>query len=260
MLRCAAQARISSATLAPLSVTVSPPSSSARRKARTTASRASSPTWPGTSTNTAVHGACSRSAMRRAARMSRSAGRVGTDAHRETLARGPGVADALAPHVAAHLRIDPMGRLPQCQFAQGDEVALTKESLERAARLVGEVHPALPQPLQQHVGRHVDQLDLVGPLEHGVGHRLAHGDAGDLGHDVIEALDVLHVERGVDVDAGIEQFEHVLPALAVAVARGVGVREFIHEDQRRLPGQRTIEVELLQLASLVVDHVAGKDG
>ncbi len=58
----------------------------------------------------------------------------------------------------------------------------------------------------------------------------------------------------------VEQLEHVLPALAVPVAGGVGVREFIHEDQRRLPRQRAVEVELLQHAALVVDGAAGKDG
>ena len=187
-------------------------------------------------------------------------GWIGTDAHRQAVARGPGVTDALAPHVPAHLGIDPVRGLPQGQLAQGNEIALAEEPFERPARLVGQVHPALPQALQQDVGGDIDQLDFVGPLEHGIGQRLAHGDAGDLRHHIIEALDVLHVERGVDIDAGIEQFEHVLPALAVPAAGGVGMGQLIHENEPRLPRQRGVEVELLQYAALVVDCTTRKDG
>ena len=69
---------------------------------------------------------------------------------------------------------------------------------------------------------------------------------------------MLHVERGVHVDAGIEQLEHVLPPLAVPAAGRVGVRQLVHEDEPRLPRQRGVEVELLQHAALVVDGTAGK--
>ena len=85
--------------------------------------------------------------------------------------------------------------------------------------LLGHVDLALPQALEQVVGRQVDQLDLVGSLEDRVGHGLAHGDAGDLRDDVVQALEVLDVERRVDVDAGVEQLLDVLPALGVARAR-----------------------------------------
>ena len=65
-----------------------------------------------------------------------------------------------------------------------------------------------------------------------VGHGLAHRDAGDLGDDVVQALDVLDVERGVDVDAGVEQLVHVLPALVVPRAGGVGVGQLVQQEQR----------------------------
>ena len=38
------------------------------------------------------------------------------------------------------------------------------------------------------------------------GHRFAHANVGDLGHDVIQAFNVLDVDRRVDVDAPLEQF------------------------------------------------------
>ncbi len=75
-----------------------------------------------------------------------------------------------------------------------------KPSIARAG-LFGHVDLALAQALQQVVGRDVDELHLVGLLEHGVRHRLLDLHPGDLRHHVVEALEVLDVERGVDVDA-----------------------------------------------------------
>ena len=72
---------------------------------------------------------------------------------------------------------------------------MRKKLLDRAAGLLGEVDLALAQALlEQIVGRDVHQLDLVGALEHRVGHRLAYAHAGDLRDDVVEALDVLDVD------------------------------------------------------------------
>ena len=55
---------------------------------------------------------------------------------------------------------------------------------------------------------------------------------------------MLDVERGEHVDAGVEQLLDVLPALLVAAARGVGVRELVDQDHRRAPGQHGVDVQL----------------
>ena len=75
--------------------------------------------------------------------------------------------------------------------------------LQRPLGLLGDVDLALLQALDQVVGRQVDQLDGVGPIEDRVRHRLAHAHVGDLRHHVVQALDVLDVDGGVDVDAGL---------------------------------------------------------
>ena len=61
---------------------------------------------------------------------------------------------------------------------------------------------------------------------------------------------------GPHVDAGVEQLEHVLPALDVPAARRVRVRELVDEDQRGLPRERRVEVELLERDAAVVDRRA----
>ena len=109
------------------------------------------------------------------------------------------------------------------------------------------------RPLDQVVGRDVDHLDVVGALEDRVRHRLAHPDAGDPGDDVVQALDVLDVQRRVDVDAGGEQLLDVLVALGVAAAGGVGVGELVDERERGAAGEDRVEVHLLERPALVVD-------
>jgi hypothetical protein len=49
-----------------------------------------------------------------------------------------------------------------------------------------------------------------------IGQGFAHHDAGDLAHHIVQAFQMLHIQRGVDIDAGGQQFFHVLPAFAVA--------------------------------------------
>lgn len=75
-------------------------------------------------------------------------------------------------------------------------------------------------------------------------HRLAHPDPGDLGDDVIQAFDMLDVERRVDVDAARQNLLDVEIALRMAAALGIGVGEFIDQHQRRSPRQDGVEVHL----------------
>ena len=95
--------------------------------------------------------------------------------------------------------------------------------------------------------RQVDELELVGAADDLVGDRLALLDAGDLLDDVVQRLEVLDVQRRDDVDAGLEQLLDVLPALLVARAGDVRVRELVDERDlraaarapRRRPSPRT---------------------
>src|SRR6202008_1647982 len=79
-------------------------------------------------------------------------------------------------------------------------------------------------------GGQVYPEDVAQAVAQDVRHRLADPPAGDPGDDVVEAFQVLDVNGGVDVDAGIEHFDHVLPAAFVAAAGHVAVRQLV--DQR----------------------------
>src|SRR5579872_6843207 len=88
--------------------------------------------------------------------------------------------------------------------------------LERPLGLLGDIDLAFLQPLDQVVGRQINQLDAVGAVEYRIRHGFTHPHMRDLRDDVVEAFDVLDVDCGIDVDATREQFFDVEVALRVA--------------------------------------------
>ncbi len=71
---------------------------------------------------------------------------------------------------------------------------------------------------------------------------------------------MLDVQRGPDVDAGVQQVFHILPALGVAAAGHVGMGIFVHKQQLRPAGQRAFEVEFRDEAAAIMDRPARQDG
>ena len=159
----------------------------------------------------------------------------------------------------AHLIVHPVGGLTQRQLAQRDEIALAEEVLDRALGLLRQIDLAFFEAHQQVVGRKIDQHYLVRSREHVIGHGLGHADAGDAADDVVQALQVLHVDRGEHVDTGCEQLVDILPALGMAARRRVGVRQLIYQEHGRGAFERRVQVELLQLAPAIVDLLAPQD-
>ena len=131
--------------------------------------------------------------------------------------------------------------------------------LERALGLLGNVDLAFLEPLDQIVRRQIDQLDGVGAVEDRVGHGLAHAHMRDLGDDVVEAFDVLDVDRRVDVDAVAHQLFDVEVALRMTAAFGVGVGEFVDQNDLRTAGDDGVEVHLLERLAFVLDAPARND-
>ena len=57
---------------------------------------------------------------------------------------------------------------------------------------------------------------------------------------------MLHIERAVHIEAGIEQLVHILPALRMTAAWRVGVRQFIHQQQRRATQHCRVNVKFVE--------------
>ena len=78
----------------------------------------------------------------------------------------------------------------------------------------------------------------------------------DLRDHVVEALDVLDVDGGIDVDAVGQQFLDVEIALGMAAARRVGVGEFVDQGDLRTARDQRVEVHLLEHLVPVADPLA----
>ena len=70
-------------------------------------------------------------------------------------------------------RLDAVGDTAQSDLAQRQQVRFAEEALHRRTGLVTDVHLAGVQARDQVIGRQVDQLDVVGLVEHVIGQRLA---------------------------------------------------------------------------------------
>ena len=64
---------------------------------------------------------------------------------------------------------------------------------------------------------------------------------------------MLDVEGAIDINAGIEQFEHVLIALRMPGARCVGVGQFIHQHQFRPADENGVDVHFGERDPAVID-------
>ena len=120
-----------------------------------------------------------------------------------------------------------MRSLPQREFAQRREVRFGEEIFERLMRFFRRIDDAALQAVQQRARRDIHHHHFIGFLHHPVGHGLAHADAGDVPDLIVEALDVLDVDAGEDIDARIENLLNVLPALGAFGAGHVGVGELV---------------------------------
>ena len=150
-LRRRRSARISSLTHDPLSVTVSAPSCSARRRVSATRARSASRSraWAGVSTYATIHSARRVSAKRLAARTTRTECGLGPDAGDDALRDRPGRADGVIAHVVAHLHVHAVGGAAQGQLAEGDQVPLAEETPGGFRGLVRDVDLSFLEALER---------------------------------------------------------------------------------------------------------------
>ena len=71
-------------------------------------------------------------------------------------------------------------------------------------------------------------------------------DLGDLAYRIGAAGKVLHIYGRIDIDPGVEQFDHILITFAVAAAGGIGMGKFINQHQLWPPRKDRIQIHLGQ--------------
>ena len=97
----------------------------------------------------------------------------------DALAGLPGGGDAVLLAVALQPFLDAVGQPEQREFAQRGEVAGPEVVRQCGVDLVGLVDVAVRHSAAQRLRGHVDEFDLLGGADHGVGDGFALGHAGD---------------------------------------------------------------------------------
>ncbi len=187
----------------------------------------------------------------------RGAAWIFADADQHALVRRPRAGDRVRLHIGDHLLVDALRRAAQSELAQCGQVAGPEVVADGALRLQRDIDLAFRQALDQVFRRQIDELDVVRLIDDRIRNLLAHANAGDLRDNVVEALDMLDVERRVDVDAGREQLLDIHVTFGVPAAGRVAVGKLVDEDKLWLPPQDGIEVHFLEPMSLVLDPPPG---
>ena len=170
----------------------------------------------------------------------------------------PAFIDALFGPVLGEALVHPVGQPQQGKFAQRREVAQPEVVREGRVDLVGRVDLAVAQALAEQLGGDVHEVDLIRSADNVVRHRLRLADVGDGADDVPQGRQMLDVDRGENIDAGVEEHGDVLPALGIPAARDIGMGVFVHNRGPRRPGQDRVEIHLLKLR-VPVGQPPGRD-
>ncbi len=169
--------------------------------------------------------------------------RAGAHGHHQAVAGFPGARAGLRAMKFLGVRADVVGGEPQRQFAQGGEIGLAEKILRGARGAFRQINLSLPEPGDQLRRRQIHQFNFR-RIQNAVGNGLANFRAGDLAHRVGAAFEMLDIQRGEHINARVEQFVHILPALGVPRAGRVGMREFIHQRKLRTAGEHGVQVHL----------------
>lgn len=151
--------------------------------------------------------------------------------------------------------VQPVRRPPQGNFPEEGQVFLGEKIPQGQGRLPLTVDLTLPQPFQQVRRLQVHQLHLVGGVEHAVRDALGHRDTRDGGHLIIQALQMLDIDGGIDIDTRAKQLLDILVALHMAAAPGVGMGQLVHQEKLGLPGQGRVQIEFFQLDPFIGDDL-----
>ena len=172
--------------------------------------------------------------------------RLAGDPDEDPLHRLPRTLDPAGLHVVAERLLHPVGHPEQGELAQRTQVPLAEVVGQGRVDLLGWVDVPVRHAAAQGVRRHVHELLLVGAPHDLIRHGLPLADAGDPLHHVVHRFEVLDVDRGDHVDAGVQELVDVLPPLLVARAGDVRVRELV--DERHLGRARDdrVHVHLLE--------------
>src|SRR3974390_1682437 len=185
--------------------------------------------------------------------------RVLTDADQEAFARSPGPRDRFGLHLREQLLVHALGGPAQRKLAQGGQIGWREEVFQSPLGLLRDVDLPFLQPLNEIRRCQIDEFYGLGAIEDFVGHRFPDADARNLRYPVVEALDVLDIDRCIDVDATVQNFFDIEVTLGMPATRSIRMRKLVHQRDLRPARDDRVQIHLVEQTTFVVDPFA-RDG
>ena len=148
---------------------------------------------------------------------------------------------------------------PHSDLTQGGQILCGKKMLERLLRLPLPVHFSRLKAFYKLIRFNIHQFNLIGPVKYMIRDSLIDRNACDGRYQIVERLQMLHIHRGIDVDPSLEQFFHILIPLCVPASFGIIMGQFVYQNELWFSLQRSVQVKLFQLDSVIVNTFAGQD-
>ena len=131
--------------------------------------------------------------------------RAGADRHQQPFPGFPGSLYPVRGHGLAHVLSHLFGCDAQRDLSKRGQIFLAEKMVGRRGGAFAQIDFAVGQPLAQILGGDVHQLQIVGPIQHGIRYGFPDGCPDNLSDHIHAAFDMLNIECGINVDARIEQ-------------------------------------------------------
>ncbi len=122
---------------------------------------------------------------------------------------------------------DPVRGEAQCDFPQCGQLFLREERQQPLLLLILAVYFSLFEPFDQAARLDIHQLHLIRLVEYAVRDAFLHGNASDGSDNVVQALDMLNVDRRAYVDSRLQKLFDVLISVFMAAALRVDVGQLV---------------------------------
>ena len=129
--------------------------------------------------------------------------------------------------------IKPVRRPAHGDFTQRRQVFRGKKVLKRLFGLAFPVDFAGAQPFDQIIRFDIHKLHLACQVEHEIRYTFVDHYAGDGRNKIVQGLQMLYVNGGVNIDPRPQKLLYVLVSLGMAASRRIAVRKLIYKNQLR---------------------------
>ena len=154
-------------------------------------------------------------------------------------------------------RTDPVCTSSQGNFSQSNQIFHLKKIIRCLFCLFPAVYISCLQPFLQFLRLYVNQFHLGSIVKYGIRNPLLHHNSGYCSHHIIQAFDMLYVYSGININSCLQQFFYILIAFCMPTSLGIGMSQFINQNQSWFSLDCGIQIKFPVHPSVIINNQAG---